>query len=467
MYGQVTLNSSDTTLVKGFGWAKSQALAYVFDGDPVGDWYEAALPGREAFCMRDVAHQSNGAQLLGLRNHTYNMLHKFAANIAESRDWCTFWEIDRYDRPCPVDYTSDGDFWYNLPANFDVLHCCYRQYLWTGDRRYLDDPMMRNFYARTVDDYVRRWDRDGDGVPEHYPAYGRRGIASYNEEVVRPAVGADLIAAQFGAYRAYAALLNLVGQGSEANTWTVKAAQLRAHYEHGWWHSGEGRFAGLRRHNGAFDTTYAGITHFFPLYFDLVQDERKVQATLAEVVARRARLGVEERSYLPEIFYAYGEQEVAYAELLEQMAPGYRRREYPEVAYALLGAVATGLMGITPDAATRTAVTCPALGEDMGWVELSSVPFLDTLVDIRHDGCHATTIANRTDASLTWQATFPGHVPLFQVDREAVEPAHGYSAHDMPVSWVTVPLSGHTSCTVAIAGCADLPDLSLGRQPKG
>lgn len=65
--------------------------------------------------MRDVSHQARGAHLLGLENHTKNMLLRFAQSIAESRDFCCFWEIDRNYRPCPVDYTSDDDFWYNLP----------------------------------------------------------------------------------------------------------------------------------------------------------------------------------------------------------------------------------------------------------------------------------------------------------------------------------------------------------------
>jgi len=60
------LRSSDQELVQAFDWAKKQALSYVFDGDPVGPWYEAALPGRRAFCMRDVSHQAAGAQALGL-----------------------------------------------------------------------------------------------------------------------------------------------------------------------------------------------------------------------------------------------------------------------------------------------------------------------------------------------------------------------------------------------------------------
>jgi len=199
MQAFLTLGSSNSALVEGFRWARDQAMAYVFTGDPVGDWYEAALPGREAFCMRDVAHQSTGAQALGLAAVTRNMLGKFAANISASRDWCSYWEMDRHNRPAPVDYTSDADFWYNLPANFDVLHCCYRQYLWTGDRTYVDDPMFRNFYDRTVNEYVAAWDKDGDGIQEHYPPYGHRGIATYNEEVRDPLVGGDLIAAQFGA----------------------------------------------------------------------------------------------------------------------------------------------------------------------------------------------------------------------------------------------------------------------------
>ena len=53
---ELSLSSPDAHLVEAFNWAKKQALAYAFEGDPVGPWYEAALPGREAFCMRDVSH---------------------------------------------------------------------------------------------------------------------------------------------------------------------------------------------------------------------------------------------------------------------------------------------------------------------------------------------------------------------------------------------------------------------------
>jgi hypothetical protein len=143
---ELDLASSDAHLVASFHWAKKQALSYVFDNDPVGPWYEAALPGRHAFCMRDTAHQADGAQALGLAKYNHNMLRRFAENISASRDWCSYWEIDRLNRPAPVDYKSDTEFWYNLPANYDVLDACYRMYLWTRDKSYIEDPVL----VRTV-----------------------------------------------------------------------------------------------------------------------------------------------------------------------------------------------------------------------------------------------------------------------------------------------------------------------------
>ncbi len=94
--------STDSILQNTYEWAKKQALGYSHDdNDPVGAWYEAALPQREAFCMRDVSHQSVGAHILGLSKHNKNMLGKFVENIDKKRDYCSFWEINRYNRPTP------------------------------------------------------------------------------------------------------------------------------------------------------------------------------------------------------------------------------------------------------------------------------------------------------------------------------------------------------------------------------
>ena len=63
--------------------------------------------------------------------------------------------------PTPVDYNNDHDFRCDLPANFDVLNACYRQWLWSRDGDYLDEVFL-NYCLHTVTDYVQAWDHDHD-----------------------------------------------------------------------------------------------------------------------------------------------------------------------------------------------------------------------------------------------------------------------------------------------------------------
>lgn len=162
--------SSDKQLENAYNWAKKMALSYAHDhSDPVGYWYEAALPQREAFCMRDVSHQSVGAQILGLTAHNKNMFTRFVENISEEKDWCTYWEINRYNKPAPADYTNDKEFWYNLNANFDVMQACLKMYQWTGDAGYLTDPLFTNFYEKSVNEYVHRWALEPEKIMDRPP----------------------------------------------------------------------------------------------------------------------------------------------------------------------------------------------------------------------------------------------------------------------------------------------------------
>ncbi len=244
----IVFQSSNAELNEAFEWAKQQALAYAFEDDPVGPWYEAALPGREAFCMRDVSHQSMGAHVLGLARHTKNMLMKFAENISDSKDWCSYWEINRYDLPAPVDYVNDARFWYNLPANFDVLDCCYRMYLWSGDRTYIEHPAFLNFYERTVHDYVERWDLSLDrimtrkrimntrGRPDPKNRFQtNRGIPSYDEGGTDFTVALDQLAIQYAGYLAYARIQQHRGNFEEAGKLLAKAEDVKSFLNDKWW----------------------------------------------------------------------------------------------------------------------------------------------------------------------------------------------------------------------------------------
>src|SRR6476660_5241270 len=78
----VVFSSSDKEIDKAFQWASTMALSYKGDSmDKVGPWYEAALPSRDAFCMRDVSHQSIAAEILGMSRENENMFRWFSKSI--------------------------------------------------------------------------------------------------------------------------------------------------------------------------------------------------------------------------------------------------------------------------------------------------------------------------------------------------------------------------------------------------
>jgi len=447
------LETPDSRLASAFAWAKGQALDYVFrasvHGDAVGDWYEAALPGRFAFCMRDVSHQATGAQSLGLAAANLNMLRKFAQGISPDRDYCSYWEIDKWNRPAPVDYKNDKDFWYNLTSNFDVLDACWRQFLWTADRTYIEDPTFLDFYRLTVKGYIHAWDKNGDGIPEHRPEYGNRGLGGYDEGPFseKTLFGSDLMAAEARAFESYAAVLGVRGEKEAAESWLRRAAGLREDYAAGWWSEARGQYADFTLVDGrtAFeDMFWSGV---FPLYFGLIPAGARRDTTLQRILTREPD-GIEVESYLPEIFYIYGADEAAYSEILELSDPAKKRREYPEVPFALIGAITTGLMGVRPDARTRTVETRSRLTGGTEWAKLRNVPVFDSLIDVRHDGRRKTGCAVRSGGAVVWKAVIEGDWKELEVNGAGRTAFHGEDTAGRKISWVMINLAAGEKAVV-------------------
>jgi hypothetical protein len=468
--GSIELESSDTKLVEGFRWAKAQALAYVRDSSAIGPWYEAALPGRNAFCMRDASHMSTGAQLLGLGPNTRNMLRQFALNISAGKKWRTWWEITGEGKPAPVDYQSDQSFWYCLPANFDVLNACYRQWLWSRDNAYLDDVFL-NYYRRTVTDYVKAWDRNGDGLLEHFAAYGHMGIGTYDEDLTGDVlVGADLIAAQYAAYGDYAAFERAKNQHAAADEFETKAADLKSLYNHKWWDASRNRYFAALGEDGQFHAelraSTGGTDIQFPLYFGLTDSGPKTQASLDELEKRlqldMATLhgvmgGVEGRTYLPDIFYKYGRSQSAYVVLVALMNPELKRREYPEVSYTVIGNLGAGLMGIQPSSGTDfhqpVVETYPQLTSETEWAALRHVPIGNNIISVKHTYAGTTTFSNESGPGLVWRASLPGKLNTLFVDGRRVPAESASRSGGMGESFHVLQVgSGQTRVVSALAG---------------
>jgi hypothetical protein len=352
---------------------------------------------------------------LGLAAFNHNMLRKFALSIAASRDWCGFWEIDKYDRPAPVDYKSDADFWYNLPANFDVLNACYRVYLWTGDRTYIEDPVFINFYQRTLEEYIRKWDKDGDGIPESYPRYRSRGIGSYNEESrMYIKMGCDLVASEYAAYVAYSQIARLRNDPAEAAACAQKAARLQRVFDENWWDKTWEVFYTALLSDGSMD--FQTSSSSFPLWFGIIPPGVRLNHEL-DLVTHLPTGGVEEMSYIPEIAYRYGRDERAYTILLALMDPRLKRREYPEVSFSVIRTIAVGLMGIEPDASEGVVVTRPHLTEATAWVRIRDVPVFQNEISVFHRGRRSSTFVNQKGRAVKWKAVFPGKVTTLIVDK--------------------------------------------------
>lgn len=427
--GALTFRASDTGLVDAFIWAKAQALSYAHDGDdPVGKWYEAALPNRQAFCMRDVAHQLTGANVLGLYDHNANMLQKFVTNISESKDWCSYWEINKDDKPAPVDYRNDKEFWYNLPANFDILQAAYNHYLWTGNKQMILGSEFLFFYDKTLVDYIDRWDLSLDKVYTRKRFMNMvekvdssdyfhvcRGIPGYDEgQGGRMTMGLDQLVIMAAAYRAAAAMAHRNGNNDMFRAHSEKYEEIKAFIHEQWWDEAKQSFKTFLMDDGTFK--YAENKSI--LYYQLTQDSDKWQPTIEDLKAKVKEVNIETASHLPEVFFQYGELEAAHESLLYLCDDNTERREYPEVSFAVVGSFATGLMGIKPDARVYSLTTIPRLKDQDDWAELQNVPVMQNMIHLSHFGHTKSSLTNKEGRKITWKAFFPGQHENIAVNGE-------------------------------------------------
>ena len=447
--GRVEFECDNLLLERGFYWAKAMALSYAHEGDAVGDWYEASLPGRNAFCMRDTAHYSLGAQVLGLTSHNKNMFRKFAQNISETRDYCSYWEITKDDQPLRGDYTNDSDFWYNLPANFDVLQACWKMFRWTNDHDYLHLPDLNAFYNATVSDYIQTWDRNGDGIPDRAVPGCRRGIPSYEErdEYADALVMNDLIALQAQAFDAYARIHRMKGNDYLFSEYTGKASELRKYYDRTWWDEKSRQFYTVMLENGVFASPSGSSQDLgiLPLYYGLITDKFKLQLQLEQIRECGSDF-VEYLSYLPEVFYRYGMDEDAYRYILKLTDPKLERREYPEISFAVVGAVATGIIGVEPHADEMRVRTESRLPKALKTAWMRNSPVFGGEISVGQIGGTATGFVNHTGDLVVWQPVFRADVPEIVIDGKKIAAAHGKDRNGNAYSYVDVRLeNGHRS----------------------
>jgi hypothetical protein len=417
----VQFTSSDKKMESAFTWAKGMALHYKGNAnDPVGPWYESALPPRDAFCMRDVSHQSIGAEILGLSRENHNMFTLFTSNVSASKNWCSYWEINKLGVPAPEDYRNDKEFWYNLPANLDVLNATWRLYLWTGDRSYISDPAFVRFQEKSVSEYIDSWVLSADSLlkrPAHPNApipfneedsfHRCRGLPSYSEGVPNLKTGADLVAALYRGLLTYSAILAEKGQKKGAALYAQKAERYRQRLEADWWDEKDARYYTYYSNDNKFGKDEGEA---FLLWFDALKDDVRVKKTIDHINSKNWNM--ETTSYLPFLFYKNGYWDKARGYILYLSNPSTPRREYPEVSFGVIEGVVQGLMGISPDASTNTISTIYKTNSTTSNATINHLAVIHTMVNITHLNKHQSVLRNTGKRSLKWKAMFYGNYKM-------------------------------------------------------
>lgn len=441
--------SSNALLNASFLWAKHQALDYVRSGsDSIGPWYEAALPGRNAFCMRDVSHQTAGAAALGLSAANRNMLDRFARSVAASRNWAGYWEIDGQGNPSPADYRSDDDFWFNLPANFDVLDAIVRMWRWTGDDFYRTDPQMQRFFRETLTDYIAQWQLQPESIltrpriANQHLTHGQfvasRGIPSYTEGAKNFILGTDLLAAEYRAIRSYREIAATPEDKKLASRLQTSADHIQHLIDTVGWSNEQNHFYGLIQ-EGRYGL---GSADTMVLYFQASADSDHIRRAL-DFVSNPAywkTINIEEESYVPAVLFRYGRSDTAYRVLLDLSAPNKPRREYPEVSYAVIAAIVSGAMGIKPSQGGDSfdVQTLPQPMTQKDEMSLKSLRIKSNVLDVLEAGDSRTSLVNREGPIIRWKAAFAGMEDRMKINGRLVRAEHGSPFGGVKISWVIV-----------------------------
>jgi hypothetical protein len=231
-----------------------------------------------------------------------------------------------------------------------------------------------------------------------------RGIPSYHEgNPGETQMGVDLLAFQYAAYRAYAQILSLKRNPGEAEKFQRKAEEIKDFINQKFWDEKNNEFNTLYRTDGSY--IRSGGLQAFLLYKDVAEPREKSEQTLRDLV-EDPPVNIEMKSYYPEILYRYGAPDKAYKTILELCNPQTRRREYPEVSYAVVGSLVTGLMGIEANAREGSIKTLSWLTGETTWAEMDHIPVLNSTIKVRHNGQQETILTNQSGNELGWIACF-------------------------------------------------------------
>lgn len=151
---------------------------------------------------------------------------------------------------------------------------------------------------------------------EHGESRFRRGVPGYNESEHGYVAGIDLLAAEYAAYRDYAAIERMCGDEVGSQNAADEAAAINSLVNTKWWNpDANGFYLTLDGHHQLGGHDAADV-----LYWGVADEGPKTEAAVKDLrveVKNRAPCAVEEQSHYAEILYRYGAPEAGYSVILD------------------------------------------------------------------------------------------------------------------------------------------------------
>jgi hypothetical protein len=407
----LAVTTGNTQLVADFTWARQRALDWVQTGKKPGyiPCYWAGLTTRPAFYSRDFAHQALGAHLLGLDAENLSMLRSFANSATAARKWYPLWSFTFDGRAYSVDYKSDTNFVREVPAVFELTQKGVEQYLWTGNRAYIDDAVLFGYYTNSVNAFVTAHDDNRNGIADEDGTGSIfKGVVSYNENREKLLEAGDAVGSQYQALRAYAVAQAARGDNAGAAASTQRAEALKAAFEKNWYSATARRY--IRGFNAAGPLTNFGKENswFMPMK-EITAPGARTDGYLDFVdssVAALPPFNIEAYTYLPETFFRWGRVEQAWKWL---RYVGNSRAAYPEVSYTVIGNIVEGLLGVRPNAPAAALATLAHLPSAVPWLRADHIRLGAHDLAVHHVGAATSTVTHHSGPrALTWTARFAG-----------------------------------------------------------
>ena len=304
---------------------------------------------------------------------------------------------------------------------------------------------------------IKQLDDNNDGIGEGHFNDIQGPNGSYCEGSAHGfGVGGDNIASTWAAYNAYAKLLTARGKMPEAEASREKAKKIKAHYDKDWWNASgncyySGRSIGLDRWFTGFNQ-WNKETYMFQATKCIADPGARADALLDlihnDYMKNRDDYNFESFTYLPESFYKYGKNDRGWYWLKCIMDSHYN---YPEVSMTAVGFIATGMMGIQPDAPHHAVTTLGRLTSEVGWVQLAGIPVGSHQVLIKHENDNKTSTLFHTSGTqdLTWEACFPGANLALQLDGVPIA-ARQKIINGVPVTYADVTVAVGQQKTVSV-----------------